>query len=279
VDFDDITFEVRDGVGLLTFNRPEVMNAFRRQTQREVEDVLDAAADDPSVRCLVITGSGRAFSAGADLKELAASRGGDDWMDREAAEGGGQTRYSPPTARIAASAFATGRSILAFPKPSIAAINGYCVGGGMMFALPADIRIASDQAKFAISFTKRGLTPETGLSYFLPRIVGMEQALLLTYTGDTIDAAEAARIGLVSRVVAHDELLPATLELAGRIAAGPTVQLTYAKMQMQLGLLANNLDVNYAMEAWGLQSAGATEDYLEGHRAFYEKRDPRFIGR
>ena len=275
MDLNDITFEVQDEVGVLTFNRPDVMNAFRRQTQREVEDVLADAAVDPGVRCLVITGTGRAFSAGADLKDLAAGRGGEDWTEKD----GGGARPAPRTARASANTFATGRSVLAFPKPTIAAINGYCVGGGMMFALPADIRIASDQAKFAVSFTKRGLTPETGLSYFLPRIIGMEQALLLTYTGDTIDAEEAARIGLVSRVVPHDELMTATLELAGRIAAGPTVQLSYAKMQMQLGMLANNLDVNFAMEAWGLQSSGGTEDYLEGHRAFYEKRDPRFTGR
>ena len=278
MDLNDITFEVHDEVGVLTFNRPDVMNAFRRQTQREVEDVLAAAADDPHVRCLVLTGAGRAFSAGADLKDLAAGRGGENWTEREGGDAGA-ARSAPRTARASANTFATGRSVLGFPKPTIAAINGYCVGGGMMFALPADIRIASDQAKFAVSFTKRGLTPETGLSYFLPRIIGMEQALLLTYTGDMIDAHEAARIGLVSRVVPHDELMTATMELASRIAAGPTVQLSYAKMQMQLGMLANNLDVNFAMEAWGLQSSGGTEDYLEGHRAFYEKRDPRFTGR
>ncbi|MBW8826007.1 MAG: enoyl-CoA hydratase/isomerase family protein [Acidobacteria bacterium] len=278
MNLEDITFEVNDEVGVLTFNRPDVMNAFRRQTQREIEEVLAAAADDPGVRCLVMTGAGRAFSAGADLKDLAAGRGGETWTERGAGDAGAP-RPGPRTARAAANMFATGRSVLAFPKPTIAAINGYCVGGGMMFALPADIRIASDQAKFAVSFTKRGLTPETGLSYFLPRIIGMEQAMLLTYTGDTIDAEEAARIGLVSRVVPHDELMTATLELAGRIAAGPTVQLSFAKMQMQLGMLANNLEVNFAMEAWGLQSSGGTEDYLEGHRAFYEKRDPRFTGR
>jgi enoyl-CoA hydratase/carnithine racemase len=182
------------------------------------------------------------------------------------------------SARSAASAFYAGRLIYNFPKPTIAAVNGYCVGGGMMFALPADIRIASDRAKFAVIFTKRGLTPETGVSYFLPRLVGMEQALLMTYTGDMVGADEALHIGLVGRVVPHNQLMTATMELAAKIAAGPTVQLTFAKMQMQLGLAANNLDVNYVMEAWGLQSAGRTEDYLEGHRAFYEKRDPEFKG-
>ena len=274
--YEDIEYRLDErGVALLTLNRPEVMNAFRRQTQREVEDVLAEAEADRAVRCLVLTGSGRAFSSGADLKDLAAGRGGEDWTDRM----GHETNRAPATtARAAANVFATGRLIHRFPKPTIAAVNGYCVGGGFMFALPADIRIASDRAQFAVSFTQRGLTPETGLSYFLPRVVGLEQALLMTYTGDMVDAEEALRMGLVSRVVPHDQLLPATMALAGRIAAGPTVQLTFAKLQMQLGLTQNNLDVNYAMEAWGLQSAAKTEDYLEGHRAFYEKREPRFKG-
>jgi 2-(1,2-epoxy-1,2-dihydrophenyl)acetyl-CoA isomerase len=275
VDFGDITYDVRSGVGLITLNRPEVMNAFRRQTQREFDDALHVAEDDLGVRCLVITGTGRAFSAGADLKDLAAGRGGEDWTDHA-----DDRAVRPPltTARAAANTFYVGRSIYSFPKPTIAAINGYCVGGGFMFALPADIRIASSQAQFSVAFTKRGLTPETGLSYFLPRLVGLEQALLMTYTGDMLDAEEALRIGLVGRVVPHDQLMSATMDLATRIAKGPTVQLTFAKMQMQSGLAANNLDVAHAMEAWGLQSAGRTEDYLEGHRAFYEKRDPDFKG-
>jgi 2-(1,2-epoxy-1,2-dihydrophenyl)acetyl-CoA isomerase len=238
--------------------------------------VLHTAELDRDVRCLVITGRGRAFSAGADLKDLAAERNGEDWTDR----GDGPTASRPPvlSARAAASTFATGRSIHHFPKPTIAAVNGYCVGGGLMLALPADIRVASDRARFSIAFTKRGLTPETGVSYFLPRLVGLEQALRMTYTGDIVEAAEALRIGLVGRVVPHEELMTTTLELAARIAAGPTVQLTFAKMQMQMGLAANNLDISYVMEAWGLQSASGTEDYLEGHRSFYEKRDPRFKG-
>jgi 2-(1,2-epoxy-1,2-dihydrophenyl)acetyl-CoA isomerase len=275
VEYEDVTFDVEAGIGVLALNRPEVMNAFRRQTQAEVDDVLRAAEADHGVRCLVITGKGRAFSSGADLKDLAIGRGGEDWTDRgeESVQ-----RAAVTSARASANSFYAGRSIYNFPKPTIAAINGYCVGGGMMFALPADIRIASDQAKFSVIFTKRGLTPETGVSYFLPRIVGLEQALLMTYTGDMLDAGEALRIGLVGRVVPHEQLMEATMELAEKIAAGPTVQLTFAKMQMQLGLAANNLDLNYVMEAWGLQSAGRTEDYLEGHRAFYEKRDATFRG-
>ena len=275
MDLSDVTYEVTNGIGVLTLNRPEVMNAFRRQTQREVEEVLREAEADRDMRCLVITGNGRAFSSGADLKDLAAGRGGEDWTTRE---DGPPPRPPMTSARAAASSFVTGRSIYTFPKPTIAAVNGFCVGGGLMFALPADIRIASDQAKFAVIFTKRGLTPETGVSYFLPRLVGMEQALLMTYTGEMVGAEEALRIGLVGQVVPHEQLMAETMELAAKIAAGPTVQLTFAKMQMQLGLLANNLDVNYVMEAWGLQSAGRTEDYLEGHRAFYEKRDPQFKG-
>jgi 2-(1,2-epoxy-1,2-dihydrophenyl)acetyl-CoA isomerase len=276
MEHEDVTYSCDGGVAVLTLNRPDVMNAFRRQTQREIETVLREAEADQAVRCLVITGKGRAFSSGADLKDLAAGRGGSDWAER----GEGDTQGPPPpSARAAANAFGTGRLIYNFPKPTIAAVNGYCVGGGMMFALPADIRIASDQAKFSVIFTKRGLTPETGVSYFLPRIVGLEQALLMTYTGDMLDAHEALRIGLVGRVVPHDQLVSETMALASRIAAGPTIQLTFAKMQMQLGLTMNNLDANYIMEAWGLQSAGRTADYLEGHRAFYEKRDPNFEGR
>ena len=274
---DDITYVVDDdGVGLLTLNRPEVMNAFRRQTQGEVVEVLADAEADPDMRCLVITGAGRAFSSGADLKDLAAGRGGEDWAER-------QDQASPrrriTSAKAASSTFYAGRALEAFAKPTIAAVNGYCVGGGMMFALPADIRIASDEAKFAVGFTKRGLTPETGVSYYLPRLVGVEQALLMTYTGEMVEADEAHRIGLVSRVVPHRQLMDETIALARRIAAGPTVQLTFAKMQVRLGMAANDPEVNYAMEAWGLQSATFTDDYLEGHQAFYDKRDPDFKGR
>ncbi len=275
MSYEDILYEVEDGVAVLTLNRPEVMNAFRRQTQQEVERALAEATDDRGVRCLVITGTGRALSTGADLKDLAAGRGGEDWTESQDKAGDGPVM---PTARAAMNMFGTGRSIAAFPKPTIAAINGYCVGGGLMFALPADIRIASDRAQFAVIFSKRGLTPETGISYFLPRIVGLEHALLMTYTGDMFSAKDALEMGLVSRVVPHDELIPETTALARKIASGPTVQLTYAKMQMQLGLAANSLEVNYALEAWGLQSAGRTQDYLEGHRAFYEKREPEFKG-
>ncbi|MGE0388374.1 MAG: enoyl-CoA hydratase/isomerase family protein [Gammaproteobacteria bacterium] len=273
---EDLTYEVRDGVGLLTFARPQVMNAFRRQTQREFVEVLAEAEQDPDMRCLVITGAGRAFCSGADLKDLAGGRGGEDWTERQ---DHGAPRQRIASAKAASSHFYAGRVLESFSKPTIAAVNGYCVGGGMMFALPADIRIASEQARFAVIFTRRGLTPETGVSYYLPRLVGQEMALLLTYTGDMIDGAEAQRIGLVSRVVPHDRLMEETMALARRIAAGPTVQLTFAKMQVRLGMQVSNPEVNYAMEAWGLQSAAATEDYLEGHRAFYEKRDPKFTGR
>lgn len=273
MELEDLTYEVVDGVGVLTINRPHVMNAFRRQTQLEFQEVLAEAEHDPEMRCLVITGTGRAFSSGADLKDLAAGRGGEDWTE------GDEPRRAIESAKASTNVFYAGRVLEAFPKPTIAAVNGFCVGGGLMFALPADIRIASEQARFSVIFTKRGLTPETGVSYYLPRLVGVEQALLLTYTGDMIDGAEAARIGLVSKAVPHGRLMDETMALARRIAEGPTVQLTFAKMQVRLGMLANNPDVNYAMEAWGLQSAGFTDDYLEGHRAFYEKRDPRFRGR
>jgi 2-(1,2-epoxy-1,2-dihydrophenyl)acetyl-CoA isomerase len=276
MSYEDIVYDVSDGVGVVTLNRPEVMNAFRRQTQREFQDVLTVAGDDPGVRCLVITGAGRALSSGADLKDLAAGRGGEDWTEQHDAPA--RNEPGPASARMTAGMFSTGREIANFPKPTIAAVNGYCVGGGLMFALPADIRIASDRATFSVIFTKRGLTPETGVSYFLPRIVGLEQALLMTYTGDMVDAESALAMRLVSRVVPHEELMTATLELARKIASGPTVQLTYAKMQMQLGLTVDNLEMSYALEAWGLQSASRTQDYLEGHRAFYERRDPDFKG-
>jgi 2-(1,2-epoxy-1,2-dihydrophenyl)acetyl-CoA isomerase len=276
MDYEDVIYAVDDGVGVLTLNRPAVMNAFRGRTQQEFVDVLARAEGDRAVRCLLITGAGRALSSGADLKDLAVERGGEEWTDDDRNEAVGPP--APASAKIAASTFATGRCLWQFPKPTIAAVNGYCVGGGLMFALPADIRIASDRAQFSVAFTKRGLTPETGVSYFLPRVVGLERAMLMTYTGDMVGAQEALAIGLVSKVVAHEQLIPTAMDLARKIAQGPTVQLTYAKMQMQLGLSVNNLEVNYALEAWGLQSAQRTDDYLEGHRAFYEKRDPRFRG-
>jgi 2-(1,2-epoxy-1,2-dihydrophenyl)acetyl-CoA isomerase len=217
---------------------------------------------------LVITGEGRGFSSGADLL-------GGDAPEEGAAmtEADGYRRMREgPIGHWGVFFSALGH----FPKPYIAAVNGVAAGAGLSLALAADIRIASTEARFISVFVRRGLTPDTGTSFHLPRLIGDSRALEMMYTGDAIDAATAERWGLVSRVVEPDRLMPATLELAGRIATGPSVTIELTKRLVR-DLTHGDLDRQLQNEAWaiGIQ----TEDRMEGGKAFRERRDPAWKGR
>jgi enoyl-CoA hydratase/carnithine racemase len=269
MDFEQILYEKANGVATITLNRPDRMNAFTNTMIREWAQAIEDARVDADVRVVILTGAGRGFCAGADLR-------GDSGLQNRADEG-------PPSAAdrrnwLRDSVHYVPRAVALLDKPYIAAVNGAAVGAGMDMCSMADIRIASDAARFSMGYVKVGLVPGDGGCYYLPRIVGMAKALELMWTGEMVDAQEALRIGYVSRVVPADELLPATRELAERIAKGPAVAVQLAKRLAYRGQLQ---DVGEALESAGQAMAivQSTEDAREGPRAFSEKREPQFRGR
>ena len=260
-----IAYEVADRVATITFSQPEVMNAMTVEMVQETIDALDRAALDPDVLVVVITGSGRAFSAGGDVRNLGDQDGG-------ARPGPFERRaWLRRTQRLIL-------AIRAVEKPVIAAINGVAAGGGCDIALACDIRFMAEEARIGEVFARIGLFPGTGGTWLLPRVVGVEKALELIWTAELIDAEEALRIGLVGHVRPADDLLDAVYEFAARLAAGPPLGLALAKAAVYRGLdqdLVAALDYASTAEAITLTS----EDHREGIRAFREKRPPRFDGR
>jgi 2-(1,2-epoxy-1,2-dihydrophenyl)acetyl-CoA isomerase len=260
---EDIIYTKEDGIATLTLNRPDKMNAFTPEMSDGMYRAVEDTATDRDVRVLVITGTGRSFCSGADVKAMAA-------------------RASSPDAPPMASTSIGPRTPLHLlmqqcDKPIIGAINGVAVGAGLDFALACDVRIASDKARFAQLFVRRGLIPVAGGTYFLPRIVGLDRALLMTWTGDMIDAQEAERIGLVTMVVPHEELMIATMELAEKLAKGAPLAIQRSKRAIYDGL---GTDLEEALKHAGsvVQELNQTADHKEGARAFVEKREPVFRG-
>jgi len=255
----------RDGrVAVVTLNRPEVMNALNRQMYAELEQTFRELHRDPDAWCIVLTGAGRAFCSGDDVKQIMLGEQREETVTR--------LREVRPRPTPAAAA------MLECDKPVIAAVNGPAVGWGMDLALFADIRIASEQAKFGELFIKRGLVADLGGLWRLPQIVGPSKAAELLFTGDVISAQEALAIGLVSRVVPHEELLPAAMGLAKKIAANPPIAMRYMKEGLRRSRHAT-------MEEMGefignaLAYLFTTEDHREGALSFVERREPVFKGR
>jgi enoyl-CoA hydratase/carnithine racemase len=265
-DYTAIRYEVADRVATLTFNEPEVLNAMTQDMQAETIAALDDAARDDEVRVIIITGEGRAFSAGGDVRMLVDS--GDDGARPTAFDRRAWLRR-------------TQRMILAIrsvEKPIIAAINGVAAGGGCDIALACDLRIASDRVRIGEIFAKIGLFPGTGGTWLLPRAVGIEKALELIWTGELVDAEEAARIGLVGRVVPHDSLMEEARATAARLAEGPPMAIALAKAAVYRGLSQDFVAaLDYASTAEGMTLS--SDDHAEGVRAFREKRTPHFTGR
>jgi enoyl-CoA hydratase/carnithine racemase len=270
MQFETVIYDVSDGVATLTLNRPDRMNAFTDTMIREWAQALEAARLDREVRAVIVTGAGRGFCAGADLR-------GDSGVP-EVARAEGPVSAADRRNWLRDGVHQVPRQVALLDKPYIAAVNGPAVGAGMDMASMADLRIASEQARFAMSYVKVGLVPGDGGCYYLPRIVGVAKALELIWTGDFVDAQEALRIGYVSSVVPADELLAAARALALRIAKGPAVAVQLAKRLVYRGL---SQDVHEAFESAGQAMAivQSTEDAREGPRAFAEKREPQFKGR
>lgn len=257
--FSALRWEVEHGVGTITLDRPDALNSLEATLKRELLAVLREAERDPAVRAVILTGAGRAFCAGQDLKE----RLGPDAapLDVEVRE-----RYVPIVL-----------AIRRLSKPVIAAVNGVAAGAGAALAFACDLRIAADGASFVLAFGRIGLAPDSGASWFLPRLVGLAYAAELLYLPDSMPAPEALRIGLVSRVVPAAELMPQAQALAGRLAHGAPRAMALTKRALARSLevgLEEALDHEASLQG----IAGRTADHAEGIAAFLEKRPPRFTG-
>ncbi len=259
-----ITSELESHVATITLNRPEVMNALNREMYAELEQAFRDAHRDPEVRCVVLTGAGRAFCSGDDVKQIMLGEQRDETVTR--------LRDVRPRPTPAAAA------VLECDKPVIAAVNGPAVGWGMDLTLFCDIRIASENAKFGELFIKRGLVADIGGLWRLPRVVGPSKAAELLFTGDVIDAREAERIGLVSRVVAPDDLIAAAMEVARKIAANPPIAMRYMKEGLRKSAHASMQEMGEYVGN-SLAYLFTTEDHKEGALSFVERREPVFRGR
>ena len=259
-----LLYDVKNHIATLTLNRPERLNALGDTLREDFHDAVGKAAADPGVRVIVVTGAGRGFCSGGDVKSM---------KERE-------TSGEAPSPADQAFPMRD-RAILAMrdcPKPIIAAVNGPAAGAGMNLALACDMRIASTAAKFSQAFVKRGLTPDWGGSWFLPRLVGTAKAAELIFTGDSIDAAEALRLGIVNAVVAPETLMSETYALAGKIANGPPVAIQLGKRAIYHNL-ETDLRGGLEFESFAQGICRQTEDSKEGVRAFIEKRAPVFRGK
>ena len=261
--FEHVRYDVADGVATLTLHRPDTLNAVNAPMLREMIAAFDRADEDDAVRAVIVTGAGRAFCAGADL-----SSGGQTFARETSAEehrdGGGQV-----TLRI-----------FDLKKPVIAAINGPAVGFGITMTLAMDIRLASSSARIGFVFARRGVVPEAASTWFLPRLVGMAQAAEWVYTGRVFSADEAKAGGLVSRVVAPDELLPAARALAREIADNTSAVSVALSRQMMWKLLgADHPMAGHRLDSLGMFHTGRSADAREGISSFLEKRPPKFPGR
>ena len=265
--FDDLIYTKEDHIATITLNRPERMNALTLDTHTELAQAIEQVKNDDEVRVLIITGAGRGFCSGDDVGEIFLT--GEGWSaDAKAkslayleggVEGGGCG------------------ALLSLNKPTIAAVNGAAVGYGCDITLMCDMRIASENARFGEVFIRVGLIPDQGM-LLLPRLVGLAKAYELILTGDIIDAREAERIGLVNRVVPHEQLEAVTKELATKLAKQPPLAIRLAKEGIRRGL---KLPLHSLLSFHGpavLFLAG-TEDHIEGAKAFTEKREPVFKGK
>ncbi|MBM3224300.1 MAG: enoyl-CoA hydratase/isomerase family protein [Candidatus Tectomicrobia bacterium] len=259
-----LLYEHTDAIVTLTLNRPDRLNALGDTLREELYDAIVRTSDDPDARVIVMTGAGRGFCAGGDMKSA-----------HEIQEGRQERALLDRVAPL------RDKVVLAMrdsPKPIIAAVNGPAAGAGMNLALACDMRIASTAARFGQTFVKRGLHVDWGGTYFLPRLVGMAKACELIFTGEMISAEEANALGLLNQLVAPEALMPTTYALARKLADGPPIAIRLAKRALYH---SQDVDLRSALEfeTFAQNACRDTEDAREGIRAFVEKRTPRFQGR
>jgi len=254
-----INFEIKGNTGCITLNRPDVLNSINRQMAMELQDALDKCKESQEIRAVYLTGAGRAFCAGQDLAEAIDAHGpGLNNIVRD--------HYNPIIKRI--------RQI---EKPVVAAVNGVAAGAGANIALACDIVVAASSASFIQAFSKIGLVPDSGGTFFLPKLVGFQRASALCMLGDKVSAEEAVMMGMIYRMFPDDKLEEESLALAMKLSQMPTKGLGYTKRALNASLF-NNLDDQLDVEEELQTAAGNTDDYKEGVNAFLEKRKALFTG-
>jgi 2-(1,2-epoxy-1,2-dihydrophenyl)acetyl-CoA isomerase len=258
--YETLLYEEDNGVASITLNRPEKLNSFDSAMHGELYTALGGAADDERIRCIVLRGEGRGFSAGADLAQIVREADGDPDLGEYL-----RATYSRLVKRM-----------VGIEKPIVAALNGPVYGAGVGIALACDLRVAAQSAKFSVAFIRIGLMPDAGVTFLLPRVIGLGRAMQMSMLGDVVDAEEAYKIGLVNNVVADDSLSEEARNLADRLAAMPTAALGRIKHSLYSSF---ERSVETALEAEGQTFCGFTQDHKEGVTAFFEKREPRFTGR
>ena len=258
-----VTYDVVEGVATITLNRPDAMNSLDIATKELLRDTVEQAAADDAVRCVVLTGTGRAFCVGQDLKEhihLLETGSSDELFTTV------ERHYNPTVTALAT-----------MPKPVIAAINGVAAGAGASLAFACDLRIVAESGGFNLAFPGVALSCDTGASWTLPRLVGRAKAIELLYFPSTIDAAKALELGLATSVVPDDQLATEVATLAARLASGPT--LSYASMRQSVNYAStHDFAESLAFEADKMTLTGASEDHRNAVAAFLAKQAPTFTG-
>ncbi len=260
--YETLLYEEDNGVANIALNRPKKLNAFDGTMHDDLYRALGDAAEDEEIRCIVVRGEGRGFSAGADLAQVVREADGDPDLGEYL-----RSTYSRLVKRM-----------VGIEKPVIAALHGPVYGAGVGLALACDLRLAAENTKFSVAFIKVGLMPDAGVTFLLPRVVGLGRAMEMSMLGDAVDAEEAHRIGLVNKVVAEDTLSEEVRNLAGRLATMPTVALGRIKHALYASF-ETDLETVLEGEAEGQTFCGYTQDHREGVTAFFEKREARFTGR
>jgi len=260
--YETIKVELADAIATLTLNRPDAFNALNLALGRELFSAVVELDEDPAVRCIVITGAGRAFCGGGDVKDFVA----------------GLPRIGVLIKELTTYVHGAVSRLVRTPKPVLTAVNGVAAGGGLSLAISGDLVLAAESARFTMAYSRIAATPDGSSSYWLPRLIGLRRAMELFYTNRVLTAREAMEWGLVTRVVPDAELTEAAGKLAGELAQGPTLALGRGKLLFH-SATTESLETQMELESQAIAQSGHTEDFAEGVRAFAAKRAPTFKGR